>query len=184
MIRWVVASVWLWSAWAAWERPAVAHARQPASHELATNAICGDGAQTFHPQELALGRTLATSAAPEQREPERSGALAGASAVVVRSEAGSSASTGAHSALASSAFSPPSDDSPPAWCISPDDPRCAPRDQGAPLQGQRAHAPVQDVSGFALPELSARSAENAWRAVRLGAPRAGVGFQIERPPRA
>jgi hypothetical protein len=76
------------------------------------------------------------------------------------------------------------DEAPPAWCISPDDPRCAPRDQSAPLDGPRARVPAQDVTAMRWPELAADSGNVGIRSELLGAPRAGVGLRLERPPRA
>lgn len=76
------------------------------------------------------------------------------------------------------------DDAPPAWCISPDDPRCAPRDQSAPLDGPRAHVPMQDVTAMRWPDLAADSGNVGLGPELPGAPRAGVGLRLERPPRA
>jgi hypothetical protein len=71
-----------------------------------------------------------------------------------------------------------------AWCVSPDDPRCAPRDAGAPLQVQRAQAPVYFSITQALPEPMWLVPGAPCAAVQLGAPRAGVQVQLERPPEA
>jgi hypothetical protein len=74
------------------------------------------------------------------------------------------------------------DEGPPAWCISPDDPRCSPRDQSAPVQSQRANAPLQNASIVQFPELAFGRSVDTLRPVQLGAPRSGVGIRLERPP--
>jgi hypothetical protein len=78
----------------------------------------------------------------------------------------------------------PSDEGPLAWCISPDDPRCSPRDQSAPLQSPRALVPMQDAAAMRWPALAALSGSDTLRPQQLGAPRAGVGLRLDRPPRA
>jgi len=72
----------------------------------------------------------------------------------------------------------------PAWCISPDDPRCAPRDAGAPLYSQRASAPACGIDGMNLVTLRAMALSSAHPPVQLSAPRHGVRSSVERPPRA
>ena len=161
MSRWVIAIALTWSTWAV-QQPAVAHARWQSS-ELGP-AMCGEGAQTLLFEELAelvLGR--AVSNAPALSAPNNS------AATDARNTSGLVA---AH------------DDGPPAWCISPDDPRCAPRDQGSPLQGPRGHVPMQDVTAMRWPELAAESGNNKLRPLPLGAARPGIGLRLERPPRA
>lgn len=155
MSRWVIAIALTWSAWAV-QQPAVAHARSLLSSELGP-AMCGEGAQTLWLEELAelaLGRAVSLAPAPSASATTTSGLVA------------------AH------------DDGPPAWCISPDDPRCAPRDQGSPMQGPRAHVPMQDVTAMRWPELAAESGNAKLRPLSLGAARSGVQQRLERPPRA
>jgi hypothetical protein len=153
MSRWVIAIALSWSAWAV-QQPAVAHARSQLSSELGA-AMCGEGSQTVLLEELTLGRALSSAAAPIVLDED---------APVLRARA-------------------QQDDAPPAWCISPDDPRCAPRDQSAPLQGPRALVPMQDAAAMRWPELAAESGSSILRAEQLGAPKAGVGLRVERPPR-
>jgi len=129
------------------------------SSELGT-AMCGDGSQLMSWEDFALGRafsqnTLAVSVAEDSGAP-----------VLPRTAAAEQ------------------DDAPVAWCISPDDPRCAPRDQSAPVDGPRAHVPVQHVTAKRWPDLAADSGSDKLRPAQLGAARAGVGLSIERPPRA
>ncbi|HET8938755.1 MAG TPA: hypothetical protein VFN67_35160 [Polyangiales bacterium] len=169
MSRWVIAIALSWSAWAV-QQPAVAHARSSLSSELGP-AMCGEGAQTLLPEELTLGRALSqlppqsAAAADERATAAVSGVRAAALASGVR--------------LAAT-----QDDGPPAWCISPDDPRCAPRDQSSPMQGPRAHVPMQDVTVMRWPELAAESGSAQLRPLPLGAARPGIGMRLDRPPRA
>ena len=161
MSRWVIAIALSWSAWALTE-PAVAHARSVLTLTLSSElgpAMCGDGAQPMSWGDFALGRvfsqsTLTVSAAEDSGAP-----------VLLRTAAAEQ------------------DDAPPAWCISPDDPRCAPRDQSAPLDGPRGHVPMPDVTAMRWPDLAADSGNEGLRSTQLGAARAGVGLLLERPPR-
>ncbi|HTU57255.1 MAG TPA: hypothetical protein VMF89_02460 [Polyangiales bacterium] len=141
--------------WSAWvvTQPAVVHARS----ELAP-AMCAAGSQTVWWEDLLLGRALPVSAAEDNAAPM----LLRTAAVQDTHE---------------------TDDAPIAWCISPDDPRCAPRDQSAPLDGPRGHVPMQDVTAMRWPELAADSGKRNLSPQQLGAPRAGVGLRLERPPR-
>jgi|GEM_PF-5691088 len=159
MSRWVIAIALSWSAWAL-EQPAVAHARALLSSELAP-AMCGEGSQAVWWEDLALGRALTLSASEENAAP-----------ILLRTAA-------AHEAHAAE----DADDAPVAWCISPDDPRCAPRDQSAPLDGPRGTVPMQDVTAMRWPELAANSGKSSLSPEQLGAPRAGEGLRLERPPR-
>lgn len=163
MSRWVIAIALSWSAWAV-QQPAVVHARSLLSSEIGP-AMCGEGAQTFLLEELPLGRALSTAITPAQNE---------------RAAVGPTASW----LHASATQDDGRDDGPPAWCISPDDPRCAPCDQGAPLQSPRLHVPMQYAAAIRWPELAAISCNAKLRPEQLGAPQAGVGLRIERPPRA
>ena len=168
MSRWVIAIALSWSAWAL-VQPAVVHARALLSSELAP-AMCGEGSQTVWREDIALGRALSVSAADDN-----------ATSTLLRTAAAHGA-LGTHGAReANDAHE--ADDAPVAWCISPDDPRCAPRDQGAPLDGPRGHVPMQDVAAMRWPELAANSGNSSLPPQQLGAPRAGVGLRLERPPR-
>jgi hypothetical protein len=156
MPRWLIAIAFAWAAWAV-QQPglAYAHARSSLISEFGP-AMCSEGSQTVLPEGFAFGRarTLLLSAAPASP-----GTADGRAAVAVDEDEG-----------------------PIAWCISPDDPRCTPRDQGAPLQNQRAHTPMQDVSALQFPELAFGHSGVTLKPGQLGAPRAGVGLRLERPP--
>lgn len=158
MFRWVIAIALSWSAWAV-QQPAVAHARSSLSSELGP-AMCGEGAQTVLPEELTLGRAVSQAPVQGASDERIAAAVSGMRAPATQ------------------------DEGPPAWCISPNDPRCAPRDQSSPLQGPRAHVPMQDVTAMRWPELAAESGNAKLRPLPLGAARPGVGLRLERPPRA
>jgi hypothetical protein len=158
MSRWVIAIALTWSAWAV-QQPQVAqaHARASLSADLGP-AMCGEGSQTVLPEELVLGRALSqtqTVTAPVQAALVEGGAMNDEAA---------------------------QDEGPLAWCISPDDPRCAPRDQSAPLDSPRLVVPMQDAAAMRWPELAAQSGVATLRPEQLGAPRAGAGLRVERPP--
>ena len=154
MSRWVLAIALSWSVWVA-AQPALVHARVSLSSELGS-AICGEGSQTVSWDELLSG-------SEERRMPELQRTLV--------SQYGQNGQAD-------------DSDPPPAWCISASDPRCAPRDQGAPLDGPSAHLPMQDVTAMRWPDLAAQSGDSSLSAEQLGAPRAGVGLRLERPPRS
>jgi hypothetical protein len=145
--------------------------------------MCGEGAQTFFLEELTLGRALsvAPNTAARSFDAEERGQAAARELAASGLRASATRIEHSHSRVEHSRVE--HDDAPPAWCISPDDPRCAPHDQGAPLQGQRAHVPMQDVTAMHWPELAANSCAANLRPEQLGAPSAGVGLRIERPPR-
>ena len=165
MSRWVIAIALSWSAWVA-AQPAVAHARPLLSTELGL-AMCGDGSQTVSWEDLTLSRALSQGSQGSQGSH-------GVLAVSVAED--SAAAMPLRTAVAEE------DEAPPAWCISPDDPRCSPRDQSAPLDGPRGQVPMQDVTAMRWPDLAAESG-NGLRPEQLGAARAGVALLIERPPR-
>jgi hypothetical protein len=76
------------------------------------------------------------------------------------------------------------DDGQTAWCVSPDDPRCAPRDAGTPLQTQRSLLQLCDFASVRAPQPASIETDEVALLARLGAPRAGVSMRLERPPRA
>ena len=76
------------------------------------------------------------------------------------------------------------DDGQTAWCVSPDDPRCAPRDAGAPLHTQRSLLQLCDFVSVRTPQPACIESNQVALLARLGAPRAGVSVRLERPPRA
>lgn len=139
--------------WSAWALEQPAVAHARPLSSELSAAMCGDGSQTVSRDDLALGRVLSLGAISASEDNPKRAAAAEA------------------------------DDTAPAWCISPDDPRCAPRDQSAPLDGPRAQVPVQDVTAMRFPELAAESGKGRLRSQPLGAARAGVALLIERPPR-
>lgn len=157
MSRWVIAIALTWSAWAL-QQPAVVQARSLLSSELGS-AMCGENSQTVSWEELALGRAVSHPSLTAASADEHAAPLPLRTAAAAE------------------------DDAPPAWCISPDDPRCAPRDQSAPLDGPRAHVPMQDVTAMSWPDLAADSGSDKLRPRQLGALRAGVELHLERPPR-
>jgi hypothetical protein len=168
MSRWVIAIALSWSAWAV-TQPAVVHARALLSSELAP-AMCAAGSQTVWWEDLLLGRALTVSAAHDVED--------SAAPILLRTAAGHDVRDGQDARDVHEA-----DDAPIAWCISPDDPRCAPRDQSAPLDGPRGHVPMQDVTAMRWPDLAADSGKSNLSPEQLGAPRAGVGLRLDRPPR-
>ena len=163
MPRWLIAVALTLATWAV-QQPGVAHARSTLISEFGP-AMCSEGSQAVLLDGVGFGRSLALlSAAPSPS------ALLSAG---VDERAGMLADAGADE-----------QEGPIAWCISPDDPRCAPRDQseGSPLQGLRAHTSMQDVSASKFPALAFGRSVVTFRPVQLGAPRAGVGLRLERPP--
>jgi len=78
----------------------------------------------------------------------------------------------------------PGNDAQTAWCISPDDPRCAPRDAGTPLHPQRSLPPLCDVASVRASQPEFSEAPTVALLARLGAPRPGVSLRVERPPRS
>jgi len=134
--------------------PAAAHARAPAPVTDGLPAMCGDASQTV----------LFSTAAPAFGSVWQVASLA------------------QHVAA-----DPTSDEGQTAWCVSPDDPRCAPRDTGdtgAPLHSQRSLPPLCDVGSLGAPAPACTETDSVALLARLGAPRAGVGVRLERPPRA
>ena len=77
-----------------------------------------------------------------------------------------------------------SDEGQIAWCVSSDDPRCAPRDAGSPLQTQRSLPQLCDFVSLRTPQPACIETDSVALLARLGAPRAGVSMRLERPPRA
>lgn len=77
----------------------------------------------------------------------------------------------------------PPDDGQTAWCVSADDPRCAPRDLGAPIQSQRGLTPLCELGSLRAPQPPCFEAHAAAPLALLGVPRAGVSMRLDRPPR-
>jgi hypothetical protein len=78
----------------------------------------------------------------------------------------------------------PADDGQTAWCVSSDDPRCAPRDLGAPLQSQRSLSPLCEMGSVRPAQPPCFETQAVTPRAFLGAPRAGVSVRLDRPPRA
>lgn len=76
------------------------------------------------------------------------------------------------------------DDNQTAWCISPDDPRCAPRETSTPLDTLRASVPACDFTAVTTLRISYDGVVVDHAACVLGAPLSGVHGSLERPPRA
>ena len=72
----------------------------------------------------------------------------------------------------------------PAWCVTPNDPRCSPRDTSTPLQGQLLIVPLCDFAVVKLPQLRSIDVASAPPSPELGAVRPGIRDRVERPPRA
>jgi hypothetical protein len=68
------------------------------------------------------------------------------------------------------------------WCLTPDDPRCAPRDASSLPDPSRAPVPL---SASVCPQLGSPRGEqiSVPRASPLGAARSGSQGRVERPPR-
>ena len=79
---------------------------------------------------------------------------------------------------------PIEDDSPVAWCLTPDDPRCAPRDSSSLPDASRAFSPSYARDTARVEAARARAVQPLPRAAQLGAPRPGCWQRVERPPRA
>jgi hypothetical protein len=78
----------------------------------------------------------------------------------------------------------PIDDSPIAWCATPDDPRCSSRDAGSLPDSSRVQAQLSSASGIELPALRVREVMQLFEAEQLGAALAGQHLRVERPPRS
>ena len=85
-------------------------------------------------------------------------------------------------ALADSAL-PPLEDNPIAWCVSPDDPRCAPRDAGSPSDPNFAQLQLSPSGSVELPDMRTSGVRSVTRFWQLGAARPGIRDRVERPPR-
>jgi hypothetical protein len=156
MNRWAITLVWVWSACVAFGQPAVAHARGLISSELSP-LMCDEGAQTLVSVELGPARRTSESLSGRAIFIEERG-TAGPRAAAAGAE------------------------EQPAWCVSPDDPRCAPRDAGAPVQVQRAQAPVSSAHTLVFPRPVWPIFESPAPIVVPGAARGGVLLVLERPP--
>lgn len=138
---------------------------------------------------LLLGTPLVQPAAAYARASSADSSMAGlpamcgdASQTVLLSTAPALGQTWQGPPLTPHLAAEPVDDGQTAWCVSPDDPRCAPRDAGSPLHTQRSLPPLCELGSLRSPQpVCSESSAVALRA-RLGAPRAGVRVRLERPP--
>jgi hypothetical protein len=73
-------------------------------------------------------------------------------------------------------------DSPVAWCLTPDDPRCAPRDASSLPDPRSAPTPLS-ASVSLQPDSPRGEQISVPRALPLGAARSGSQGRVERPPR-
>jgi hypothetical protein len=78
----------------------------------------------------------------------------------------------------------PPDDSPIAWCSTPDDPRCSSRDASSLPGSGHGQVPLNSACGVTPPAPHVREVARVSRASQLGAARDGQALRIERPPRA
>jgi hypothetical protein len=150
-----------------------------------------------HAASGAVGVSDAAAPEPEQHEPreQTSATQSAPNTAAICSEGASiqlslEALTPGRSVETSIALvplkAPAQDDAPLAWCMSSDDPRCAPLDTGAPYSAQRAATSAcaggaVEVQAF---DLHRNSVAAKFGSVELYSPRAGVHLSIERPPRA
>jgi hypothetical protein len=78
----------------------------------------------------------------------------------------------------------PLEDSPIAWCSTPDDPRCSSRDASSLPGSGHGQVPLNSACGVTPPAPHVREVARVSRASQLGAARDGQALRIERPPRA
>jgi len=152
-------------AWFALVQPAAAHASRASSPDVAE--MCEDGSQSIKTSDLdGLGGA--------------SYAGAGLANVSVSTE-DPDATT-----VSSGAKSDRPDKSPdgPAWCISPDDPRCAPRDTGSSLSTHRLSPLVQASAHVSTEAPVCRELAVPVAFIYPGCVLAGVERSLERPPQA
>lgn len=206
MIRWVIAIVWVSSTWASLGLPAVAHARSPVGlgPEIGP-AMCGDGSQTVLRDDLQLLEpgVRASAAARGTQKPQKlparsaSPSAGGTRGVVPRAAEVKAPDVVQASGVALGSVidaavlerparalvsAPVEEDGPPAWCITPDDPRCSPRPQGAPMHEEHAPAAMHGAVKLTVSEQFGCSGADQTFLPARGAPRAGVSFRLERPP--
>jgi hypothetical protein len=70
------------------------------------------------------------------------------------------------------------------WCVTPDDPRCAPIESGSRSILSFLREPLACALGCEIEPAIARSAAGPAPAERMDDVRDGVGLRVERPPRA
>lgn len=137
----------------------VALAQQPAAAHALAPAMCDDASQPFvlaSPVSSGVERMqpLHASRNATELQPEAARAL------------------------------PSESEETPAWCVTPNDPRCSPRDTSTPLQGQLLIVPLCDFEVVKLPQLRSLDVASTPPSPELVAVRPGVRGRIERPPRS
>jgi hypothetical protein len=78
---------------------------------------------------------------------------------------------------------PSENDEQPAWCVTPNDPRCSPRDTSTPIHGQLLLVPLCDFEVVKLPQLRSIDLASTPASTELGALRPAIRGRLERPPR-
>lgn len=81
------------------------------------------------------------------------------------------------------ALTPAQEESPIAWCLTPDDPRCSRRDTGAPTGPSFAQPQLNPSGDLELPDVRVLEVGKVRRFWQLGAARPGTHDRLERPPR-
>jgi hypothetical protein len=77
---------------------------------------------------------------------------------------------------------PPLEEGPVAWCLTPDDPRCSPRDASSLPDASQAPLPLNASRALRLPEPRGQNLPVPY-SEPLGAALAGSHSRVERPPR-
>jgi hypothetical protein len=163
MKRVAIATAWVWVALA---QPASAHARSPLAQDRAV-------------MRGALERTVVRGSMPE---------MCAITPSVAPPPFAASPSVASNVTLSnvSRELTPqaPLEDSPIAWCATPDDPRCSSRDASSLPGYGHGQVPLNSACGVMPPAPRARAVARISRASQLGAARDGRALRVERPPRA
>lgn len=177
MTRVALATVWVWFALG---EPAGALARASDSAAPARNASTTSASGRELP---ASGRDASPGVIDGMcgDAPDLS-AVTGARTEVAHDDASVKPATVRSLALGE-ALVPPLQDTPIAWCLSPDDPRCAPRDAGSPSAPHFAQPQWNSTGSVELLDVRAIAAQTVARIWQLGAARPGYSGRVERPPR-
>jgi len=182
-MRMVIAAAWVWLALAPL---AGARALAPVSDPDVESESAFDAARSGELANVeAATRAQERTERAEQAEQalERTDGVCGfvsaaASPAAVRGSA--SPRPASHSRLVPRPFD---DESQPAWCLAPNDPRCTPRDVGASSEASRIPLPPPPAANEFGSLLRPVAAVAPPQVRQLGMARAGVHGRLERPPR-